>query len=184
MKRRLVEAVSHQDYKQSRYAAQELMQSQMAVYDGKDYQYADLAVWLGFMRALMMIHHSHHWQAMGTSYYGDHELLKKIYEATQDEVDSLGEKIIALDSPALTNYFLQVDHMRAFMEALSDKQKQPLVVSFLSELAFIHVGEGVSKRLQEAGLLTTGLENLMGGILDRHETHVYLLKQRLAQIKV
>lgn len=184
MKKRLLEAVSHQDYKHSRYAAHELMQSQMAVYDGRDYQYADLAVWLGFMRSLMMIHHSHHWQAMGTSYYGDHELLKRIYEKIQDEIDKLGEKIITVDSPALTNYFLQIDHMRAFMEAVSDKQKQPLVVSFLSELTFIHVGEAIIKRLQEAGLLTTGLENLMGDILDRHETHVYLLKQRLAEIKV
>jgi DNA-binding ferritin-like protein len=179
MKRRLAEAFSPQEYKQGHAAALELLQSQMSVYDGKHYRYADLAVWLAFMRALTMIHHSHHWQIMGKPFYGDHQLLKQLYEAVQDEIDKVGEKIVGLDSPALTNYFLQIDHMRAFMEKVSDKKKSPLLVSLLSEFVFIQVGELVSKRLQEAGLFTSGLANMMGDILDRHETHVYLLKQRL-----
>ena len=32
--------------------------------------------------------------------------------------------------------------------------------------------------LKEMGLLTRGLDNMIAGIEDKHESHVYLLKQR------
>jgi DNA-binding ferritin-like protein len=177
---RLSEAFSLSELKQGREAAQELLQGEMGVYDGSHHPYADLAVWLGFLRALGMIHHSHHWQTMGSPFYGDHLLLERLYKAVQDEVDTVGEKVVGIDSPALTNYFLQMNHMRGFMKKVSSKDKPPMVVSLESEFVFIATGELISDRLREAGLFTSGLANMMGDILDRHENHVYLLKQRLA----
>jgi len=181
MKNLLVEQLSPEKEIDARFDALELLEGEIGIYDGKDYSYPDLAVWLAFMRSLTMIHHSHHWQVLGNGFFSDHELLKKLYENVQGEVDGLGEKLVGLDSPALTNYFPQLDHMRKFMEKVSDKTKPPLLVSLVSELVFIQVGELVKNRLKEANLLTTGLENLFGDVLDRHESHVYLLKQRLTQ---
>jgi DNA-binding ferritin-like protein len=152
----------------------------MELYDGKSHPYADLAVWLGFLRAAGMIHHAHHWQTMGSPFYGDHLLLERLYKAVQDEVDTVGEKVVGLDSPALTNYFSQMNHIMAFMRGVTDSQKPPMVVSLQAEMVLIAAGEMMVERLEEAGLLTSGLANMLGDILDRHESHVYLLQQRLA----
>ena len=53
-----------------------------------------------------------------------------------------------------------------------------MVVSLAAEKAYVHIGEKLMDRLKEAGLLTRGLEQMLGNILDLHETHVYLLDQR------
>lgn len=179
-KQRLKEAFSRLELQRGHEVAQELFQREMRVYDGQHHSYADLAVWLGFLRALGMIHHSHHWQVMKTPFYGDHLLLERLYKAVQDEVDTVGEKVVGIDSPALTNYFFQMNHMKAFMKKVSSKDKAPLIVSLESEVLLIVTGEMISDRLKESDLFTSGLANMMGDILDRHETHVYLLKQRLA----
>jgi DNA-binding ferritin-like protein len=177
---RLREAFSPSQLHQGRRAAQKLLQGEMAVYDGSDHPYADLAVWLGFLRALSIIHQSHHWQTLGSEFYGDHLLFERLYKDVQSEVDTVGEKVAGNDSPALTNYFLQMRHMKEFLSMVSDKTKPPMLVSLESEFLFIAAGEMVSERLKEAGLFTSGVANMMGDILDRHESHVYLLKQRLA----
>lgn len=182
MKQRLTEAVSPTEHKRGMQVAEQLLQTEMAVYDGKNFLYADLAVWLGFLRATGMIHQTHHWQTMGSAFYGDHLLLERLYKAVEDEVDTVGEKVVGLDSPALTNYFLQMKHMSAFLKAVTDAQKQPMIVSLQAELVFIGTGEMITERLKKEGLLTSGLANLLGDILDRHESHVYLLQQRLALV--
>jgi DNA-binding ferritin-like protein len=161
----------------ARHAALKLLQGEVRVYDGKGYQYADLAVWLAFMRSLLMMHHTHHWQTVGN--YGDHLLFEKLYKNVEGELDALGEKIIGLDSPELTSYFLQLEHMKKFMKLLADKSQTPLEVSLKAEYCFIIMGEFILNHLQETNAKTVGLENLIGDILDRHESHVYLLQQRL-----
>jgi DNA-binding ferritin-like protein len=123
MKQRLVEMLSPLEHKQGLKDALKLLQGEMRPYDGKNHHYADLAVWLAFLRALGMIHHSHHWQTMGKSFYGDHLLYERFYKAIQDEVDTVGEKVIGLDSPVLTNYFLQIFHMKSFMKKVSKRKE-------------------------------------------------------------
>lgn len=182
MKHRLTEAISAIEHKRGLKVAQEVLQKEMAVYDNKGFRYADLAVWLGFLRALGIVHQAHHWQTLGSSFYGDHLLFQRLYDAVGNEVDSLAEKVVGLDSPALTNYFLQMKHMKAFMDAISNSEKPPMVVSLQAEIVLIAVGEMIQKRLEEEGLLTVGVANLLGDILDRHESHVYLLQQRLAMV--
>jgi len=180
MKHRLTESISVIEQKRGHKVAQEVFPKEIAIYDSQGFRYADLAVWLGFLRALGVIHQSHHWQTLGVSFYGDHLLFQRLYEAVGNEVDSLAEKIVGLDSPALTNYFLQIKHMKAFMDAISDSSKPPMVVSLQAEIVLIAVGEMIQKRLEKEELLTVGVANLIGDILDRHENHVYLLQQRLA----
>lgn len=179
MKHRLTEAVSNAEHKRGLRVAQGTLQKEMAVFDGKGFKYADLAIYLAFLRATAIIHQSHHWQTLGSSFYADHLLFQRLYEANEVEVDSLAEKVVGLDSPALTNYFLQIKHMKAFMDAVSNSEKPPMVISLQAEIVLIAAGEMIQKRLEEEGLLTVGVANLLGDILDRHEGHVYLLQQRL-----
>lgn len=142
-----------------------------------DEEYKELSILLGFLRSLGMIHHSHHWQTLGDSYFGDHLLYERLYKTIEGEVDVLGEKVVGVGSPALTNYFRQLLHMKTFMKAIN--QGDPLITeSFRAEILFVLCGELIVKLLERSGLLTTGIEQAVGNILDKHEGHIYFLKQR------
>lgn len=156
-----------------------LLQDQTTLYNPEKHKYFDLAIWLGFLRALGMIHHTHHWQMHGDQFYGDHLLLERLYKHIEGEVDTLGEKIIGLDSPELTNLFLQLKHINCFTKEILN-QDNMILESLKTELIFVSAGEMIVKRLSEEGLLTKGLDNLMSEMLDSHEGFVYLLNQRLA----
>lgn len=173
MKTRLDESI----YQNEDYIAplKEMLNKGIKLY--KDEEYAELGVLLGFLKALQMIHHSHHWQSLGDSFYGDHLLLQRLYEGIDVEVDDLGEKTVGVGGIKMTNYFALIHHMKSFMEGVSqgeDLTKE----SHRAELMFILAGEIVMSRLDSKGILTRGIEQAIGNILDKHEKNLYLLQQR------
>jgi DNA-binding ferritin-like protein len=138
-----------------------------------------LAVYLAASEALTAIHLSHHWQVSGITFYADHELFKRLYESAGADVDPVAEKLVGLSGePALTNYFKRLEVMKKFMTNCTSRE--PYVnVSLNAELMYIKLGEAVVAKLKEAGCLSDGLENMLQGILDKHEGLVYLLRQRV-----
>jgi DNA-binding ferritin-like protein len=140
-------------------------------------EYAELAVLLGFLRALGLVHQSHHWQTTGNNYYGDHLLFERLYNDIPKEIDVIGEKIVGTENTSLTNYFSQMHHMETFLNYVS-KGKSYNVESYRAELMFVISGEIVADILKNRNVLTIGLEQAIGNILDKHEEHLYLLQQR------
>jgi hypothetical protein len=53
--------------------------------------------------------------------------------------------------------------------------------SMIAEMTFLKVIDHVMSSLDECGLLSNGIDNLLQGIADKHEGHVYLLKQRCSK---
>jgi hypothetical protein len=51
----------------------------------------------------------------------------------------------------------------------------------MAEMNFLAVMKQLCESLKETGLMTHGLDNLLAGIEDAHEGHVYLLKQRVTK---
>lgn len=143
----------------------------------EDEEYAELGVLLGWLRALGIIHQAHHWQTLGTTFYADHLLFERLYGAVQEETDTLAEKAVGVGSPGLTNYFRQERHFHTFFKMVSSGES-PVKESLKAEMYLLIAGETVMNLLEKAGLLTRGVEQALGNILDKHETHVYLLKQR------
>jgi DNA-binding ferritin-like protein len=146
----------------------------------EDDKYCLLAVFLAYTEALQMVHHSHHWQTKGNLFYQDHLLYERLYTGILEEIDTVGEKLIGLSKePKLTNYFARMTVMRHFLEACTDSKKPYIEVSLLSEKMFLSAGEKIMKDLKKKGLLTSGLEQMIGNILDKHEGFIYLLQQRV-----
>lgn len=141
-------------------------------------EYKELGVFLGCLEALVTVHHAHHWQTLGDNFYADHELFQRLYEESYDEVDGLGEKAVGLGSPALTNYFRLHKHHYAFFKCIN-MGEDPATESLKAEVTFVVLGELIMKVLKEQGLMTSGLEQTIGSILEKHESHIYLLKQRV-----
>ena len=151
-----------------------------------DSQYAELGIFIDLLRALSMLHHTHHWQTQGSQFYGDHLLYQKLYEMADGQLDMVGEKAVGLGSPELVMPKHSLENMRRYIKAVEDTDimDAPSLKmakrSLLAEKSFITAGELLMKQLESKGLLTRGVEQLLGTILDQHEANVYLLKQRVS----
>lgn len=140
----------------------------------------ELAVFLGWMHGLKMLHHAHHWQTYGANSFSDHELYKRLYEQVEKEIDIVAEKIVGAWDIESTNYFVTLSNMKAFLQAVS-QQEALHTESLRGELMIISLGQMILESYKQNGSLSSGLEQAVGTILDTHETHVYLLQQRSAK---
>ncbi len=152
-----------------------------------DSKYAELGVFIDLLRALSLLHHTHHWQTQGPQFYGDHLLYKTLYELADGQIDGVGEKAVGLGSTDLVMSKHSLENMRRFIEAVEDTSEVQDTAalkmakrSLLAEKSFITAGERMMDQLKSKGLLTRGVEQLLGTILDTHEGVLYLLKQRVA----
>lgn len=152
-------------------------QEMSALYD--NHPFAPLAIYLGVTEALQIIHHSHHFQTRGASFYADHLLFQRLYEGIAPEIDTLGEKVIGLtNEPKLTNYFVRMKVIQKFMEMVTTPDPY-VVVSLKAEKLYLMVGKFILEHFEQNQLASRGLVNLVEGILDHHEENVFLLQSRL-----
>lgn len=136
-------------------------------------------------RALALVLQTCHWQAKGDPFYGDHKMFERLYEDVIPEIDELGERAIAFSDDPMVDIGSQFDGIGAFLGKLVGKQADVPSNKDLHELAlraeemFLGWLKTSLDVLEKDGSLTPGVENMLGGIADTHETHVYLLQRAL-----
>lgn len=139
---------------------------------------------LVMLRSASVIHQAHHWQSKGDVFYSDHKLYMRIYEDSQDFIDSLAERAVGLAGPALVNPSLQTKYQAMCVHKTYEGTKVdegPNGMAQISLQTEYRILEGIKivlGVLRQAGVLSDGTENLLQGIADKHEEFVYLLKQR------
>jgi starvation-inducible DNA-binding protein len=142
-------------------------------------KHCELAVLLSATRALAQLHQTHHWQAGGETYYGDHLLFDRLYSDVNEEIDQIAERLVGVASPDLVDVgtvAAQVE--RVLREAFRTDGKDPVAASLAAEELYLDLLGSVSTSLDEQDLLSYGTDDLLAGIADKHEEHVYLLKRR------
>lgn len=148
--------------------------------------YPQLSVILVHLKYLAALHQNHHWTCMGDPYYGDHLLFERLYGDLACEIDSIAEKSIGLGCTA--NVDLQLLHSQ-LLKLISGSGSATMIPqstdlakkSLMAEMNFLAVMKHLCDSLKECGLMTHGLDNLLAGIEDKHEGHIYLLKQRISK---
>ena len=148
--------------------------------------YPQLSVLLVHLKYLYALHQNHHWTSMGDPFYGDHLLFQRLYQATVEEIDGLAEKAIGLGSTTNVNLMLQTSQLLKLVTSAGTASMIPTSSdlakkSLMAEMNFLKVIDIMISCLQECGLLTNGLSNMLQGIADVHEGHIYLLKQRVSK---
>lgn len=143
-------------------------------------EWCELSVLLAATRALAQLHQSHHWQVSGDTFYGDHMLFDKLYTNTNDEVDKIAEKLVGLATPKMVDAVAISAQSYRILSELYDTNKNISECSLTAEKLYLSTIEFVSTSLYRQNLLTYGLDNLLGDIADKHEEHIYLLKQKLS----
>lgn len=142
-------------------------------------KYCELAVLLSVTRALAQLHQTHHWQAGGETYYGDHLLFDRLYNDVNEEIDQIAERLVGVASPDLVDagtVAAQVE--RVLREAFKPGGQDPTSTSLYAEEMYLEMLASVSTSLDEQDLLSYGTDDLLAGIADKHEEHTYLLKRR------
>jgi len=148
--------------------------------------YPQLSVALVHLKYLYALHQNHHWTAMGDSYYGDHLLFQRLYDGILKEIDTLAEKSIGLGCVGNVDLHLQHSQLLRLVTGQGSASMIPqssdlAKKSLMAEMNFLSVMKHLCDSLKECGLMTHGLDNLLAGIEDAHEGHVYLLKQRISR---
>lgn len=141
---------------------------------------SDLSALLSLIRAVTQIHQAAHWQSRGMAYYGDHLLFQRLYEATDKEADPVAERAVGMGGPAMVDPIAQAAQTHSMIESLRGTGRMIrddmdlAVISLGAERAVLFAVDEMLRRQQ-----TNGTQNLLQGIADTHEGHVYLLQQRL-----
>jgi DNA-binding ferritin-like protein len=148
--------------------------------------YPQLSVVLVHLKYLAALHQNHHWTCMGDPYYGDHLLFERLYGDLAAEIDAIAEKSIGLGSTANVELQLLYSQILKLTTGTGSASMIPQSTdlakkSLMAEMNFLAVMKHICDSLKECGLMTRGLDNQLADIEDKHEGHVYLLKQRISK---
>ena len=136
-------------------------------------------VWAN-LRAEQQLFWTYHWRSKGSSYYGDHLLFQRLYEARTAEIDRVGEVIMAVGGPKwvdpMMSYAAQTSVVQRAesMKGASDPAKAASVIA--DTLAKIELA---NEKVSETKF-PLAVNNVLAGIADSHLEALYLIKQRLA----
>lgn len=145
--------------------------------------YPELTLVLIYTKYLAELHQNNHWQSKGDSYYGDHLLFQRLYEAVNGEIDVVAEKAIGIGSNDNVNFVLISNNVNKLIVENNPMPSIPrsddlVRQSLEAEMNYIKVLSLMADSMTAKGTYTKGVDNMIAGIIDIHEGHVYLLKQR------
>lgn len=149
-------------------------------------QMSELAALLAFLRASALVHQAHHWQTRGATAYGDHLLFERVYGDLSGPIDSVAERMIGSGHYILAQPILLARHCSLVVQSFyRDAGVNPPasaypVLSLRVALRTLIAEKILYASLEQKGLLSHGIDNLLQDIADKLEGHVYLLKQRVA----
>lgn len=155
------------------------------VVDYHECQWCELPILLSALRALALTHQMSHWTASNDTFYGDHLLFERLYNDIVPEIDSVAEKAVGMGGMVMLNPQHQVNHETVLVQTMcpfSETMPNSATLarrSYEAEMHFVGALEALVQRMKGSGCWTLGVENMMGEIADKHEEHVYLLKQRV-----
>lgn len=136
---------------------------------------------LAFLRALHWFHWTGHWQVQGS--YGNHLLFEKMLSQTKEEIDQLAEKCVAYFGVSSVNEHDQAKKMSAILQWVDDSN-DPLQKAIDLEEKFQGYILATYEMIATAKMMTIGFDNLVQGIADTHEQHLYFLRQATKQHKM
>jgi hypothetical protein len=136
------------------------------------------SVWYN-LRAEHQLLWAYHWRSKGPSYYGDHLLFQRLYEARLPEIDKLAEVMVGVAGPETVNPDEAAKAAKALIERVesvnaSDPQRAATLVA--DTLAKIEKAND----LLEQSPYSVAINNVIAAIADSHLEALYLLKRRLA----
>jgi hypothetical protein len=144
-----------------------------------------LSQYLGMLRGMHLWFHGAHHATRGNAFGGDHvDIFGRIYTAIEGEMDGAIEKAVGVTDDAglacpmhITKNALTVMGNYPSPPALS-----PLAIAAVGlemEKNYLEVVEQMFAELEQHGSLSLGLNDFLAASANLHESHIYLLQQRV-----
>lgn len=132
------------------------------------------------LRAAHWSHWTSHWQVRGGHFYGDHEMMDRIYSSLVEEIDLLAEKIAASAGSEALDPVPQAQLMANKLLPIVEikGEKDPIKRALFVEEALQFIFKHSYNILKERDALTLGMDDFLMSIASAHETNLYLLRQR------
>jgi DNA-binding ferritin-like protein len=113
-----------------------------------------------------------HWNSKGPNAYGDHLLFERIYTQMDDNIDALGERIVAFIGP------VPYDEVMNFSQRpglVSDNSVYSLraLVDLMAQV------QELSSKIRTSYQVNAGLDDYLMALNNSLDTFIYLLQQRL-----
>lgn len=132
---------------------------------------------LAALRAVHWSHWASHWQVRGSQFYGDHIMFERLYNAVEEEIDTLAEKIVAEFGPDAVGPFDQAGLMSEMLAHFRN-EKDPLKRGVIAEEFILDHLTDTYDTLKRAEQCSLGLDDFIMSTHNAHETATYLLRQR------
>jgi len=143
----------------------------------KVYKIANLYV--ATLRAIYFIHQNNHWTTKGSTFYGDHLLFERLYDASKGDADMAAEKMIGLFGEKALDFELQNSFMNKIVSKYAGLDGNPAKMSLTIVKDFLQLSESVYKTIENEGSMTLGLDDMIMAIASKNEESCYLLQQTL-----
>lgn len=131
---------------------------------------------LSVLRAAHWSHWTSHWQAQGEASYSDHQLMERLYEGIEDEIDTLAEKIVGEYGPVAVAPVPQAQ--QTIQSLLYHDHHDPIIRALKVEENIQPILSKVYDQVKSLGGMSLGLDDYIMSIASAHETNIYLLRQR------
>ena len=134
---------------------------------------AELVVVFVNLIALYRLLQTLHWQASGANSYSDHLLFERLYVDVEKEVDATAERLVGLfDGSAVAPAEIEskVTKRLGGWSTRGSAIEQALAAE---QDVYVSIHRAVTAFASDPGA-----QNLLQGFADKHEEHLYLLRQR------
>lgn len=127
------------------------------------------------LRALHWETHTAHWNAKGEAFYSNHNMFSEMYKETEEDYDSVAEKIVGTFQTELSSF----DTIQLSSRWISKVQsiQDPYEKILKLEQILLQLIENCCEICKD--FVSHGIENMLDEISDKHEKHVYFLNQSL-----
>ncbi len=137
------------------------------------------ALYLATLRAMSIIHQRNHWTTHGDNFYSDHLLFDRIYESTNENIDTAAEKFMGLFGDDFLDYNTQTGLLNKVLLKYKELNISPVEMSLAIEKDFLKFSKDAYNCFEEEDRLTLGLDDMITSISGTREESVYLLQQVL-----
>jgi len=131
---------------------------------------------LAVIRAATRMYQTNHWRVSGVGFYGNHQLLNRLYDETFAAEDAFGERLVGYFGPGAVEPVGQMDAVLTWCRrwaAIKDPMKQSLQIA--NDVSDV-LAKGYSQ-MKESGHMTLGLDDLIMATSNQVDEHIYLLQQ-------
>lgn len=139
-----------------------------------------LQMLLAILRAAHFSHWNSHWEVKGSNFYGDHQMMDRIYTSLIEEIDTLAEKLVATYGSESVHMVEQAQLMASHLLPLAQahSENDPIYRAFLIEEGLQVIFKNTYDLLKKQGGLTLGMDDFLMSMANAHESNLYLLRQR------